>query len=348
LALANLEASWNLAVADDLAAYRVTDANASFFALEDRYNQSGSNAQTELHCPRHALARPIDYYVTMPAFYEDRDGWREASKPFFAFEAQATNFAANYVLSGNPAYARCLIALLSAWADRHALLAFDYDGNHGQAWYAIQWTTATAGLAYSVVRAEPSLSKADRRKIEAWLSSVVTKHISYPGNRTSCCNNHLYWRGLGAAIIGVVTEDDDLFHFGIAAYRAALQSMNPDGSLPLEVARGARALHYQNFAILPLIFIAEVAARQGYDLYSLEIEGRQIHLAVGFLLNALDNPKSLQRYAETKQDTSFVDRGEELNWLEPYHRRFPSHTTGRWLNRLRPLSHTWSGGPSTL
>jgi poly(beta-D-mannuronate) lyase len=360
LALAGLAASGGRGAADDFAAYRVTDPNASFFAVDQRRNGVWPASQTanqtaslatplaEAHCPEESLARPIDYFVTIPAFYQDRDGWRQASQPFFAFESQATGFAAAYARTGEPVHAHCLLDLLSSWADRRALLAFDYEGNHGQAWYAIQWAAATAGLAYSIVRSEPSLSSRRRRAVEAWLTAVVTKQIGYPGNPISCCNNHRYWRGLEAAIVGVVTGNDRLFQYGIRAYRAALTSMNPDGSLPHEMDRGKRALHYQNFAILPLIFIAEIAARQGYDLYGMAIDGRDIHLAVGFLLRAIEDPAGLSRHTSDKQDVGFIDRRDELNWLEPYHRRFPGTETAQWLPRLRPLSHNWTGGPSTL
>ena len=356
LALAGLAASSGRGVADELAAYRVTDHNASFFAVDHRRNgfrparqAAGLAAPLPANrCPEESLARPIDTFVTIPAFYQDREGWREASAPFFAFEAQVTGFAANYVRTGESVHAHCLLNLLSFWADRGALLAFDYEGNHGQAWYAIQWAAATAGLAYSIVRAEPSLSDGRRRAVEDWLAAVVTKQTGYPGNPVSCCNNHRYWRGLQAAIVGVVTGDDRLFQYGIRAYRAALTSMNPDGSLPHEMDRGKRALHYQNFAILPLVFIAEIAARQGYDLYGLAVDGRDIHLAVGFLMRAIEDPAVLRRYTSEEQDVRFIDRRDELNWLEPYHRRFPAPETAPWLTRLRPLSHNWTGGPGTL
>lgn len=346
--LAGFTASGGRSAADELAAYRVTDPNASFFAVENLRREAWPIGQPPDSCPEESLAQPIDYFVTIPAFYQDRDGWRQASQPFFAFESQVTGLAAAYARTGEPGPALCLLELLSSWADRRALLAFDYDGNHGQAWYAIQWAAATAGLAYSIVRSEPSLSKPRKRAVEAWLAAVVTNQIGYPGNPISCCNNHRYWRGLEAAIVGVAAGDDRLFQYGIRAYRAALKSMNPDGSLPHEMDRGKRALHYQNFAILPLVFIAEIAARQGYDLYGLEIDGRDLHLAVGFLMRAMEDPAALRRYTLDAQDLGFIERRDELNWLEPYHRRFPGPETASWLTRLRPLSHNWTGGPGTL
>jgi len=346
LALAGLNTAGGTADATDLAAYRVTDPNASFFAVDLR--RHGATPISANGCSRDSLARPIDYFVIMPAYYRDLAGWRQASRPFFAFEAQAAGFAADYVRTGDAVYAHCLLGLLSFWAERRALLAFDYDGNHGQAWYAVQWTAATAGLAYSIVRSEPSLNDGQRQEVEDWLAAVVTHQIGFPGNATSCCNNHLYWRGLEAAIVGVVAGNDRLFGYGIRAYAAALRSMNADGSLPHEMDRGRRALHYQNFAVLPLVFIAEIAARQGYDLYGLKVDGRDLHLAVRFLLRAMDDPALLRRYTADDQDSRFIDRRDELNWLEPYHRRFPSPETARWLKRLRPLAHNWTGGPATL
>jgi poly(beta-D-mannuronate) lyase len=348
LLLAGLLGLAGQGAADDLAAYRVTDPNASFFAVDQRLSAVTPTSQTAAPCPEDSLARPIDHFVTIPAFYQDREGWRRASRPFFAFEAQATGFAEAYVRTGAPVHARCLVALLSFWAEWRALLAFDYHGNHGQAWYAIQWSAAAAGLAYSIVRSEPSLSDRRKRAVEDWLVAVASKQIGYPGNELSCCNNHRAWRGLQAAIVGVVAGHDRLFQYGVAAYRAALASMNPNGSLPHEMERGERALHYQNFAILPLVFIAEIAARQGYDLYGMKVDGRDLRLAVDFLLRALDDPRALRPYSDTAQDLAFIERRDELNWLEPYHRRFPGPKTARWLNRLRPLVHNWTGGPATL
>ncbi|MGH6912099.1 MAG: alginate lyase family protein, partial [Geminicoccales bacterium] len=163
-----------------------------------------------------------------------------------------------------------------------------------------------------------------------------------------CCNNHLYWRGLQAAIVGVVAEDDALFQYGVRAYRSALRDMNDDGSFRLEMARGRRAIHYQNFALLPLIYIAEVASRQGYDLYGATVDGKSIHHAVGFLLSALEDPTLVRRYTDAEQDLGFVRKGMELNWLEPYQRRFPTPRIARLLAQVRPVAHRWSGGPSTL
>ncbi len=117
------------------------------------------------------------------------------------------------------------------------------------------------------------------------------------------------------------------------------------------MVRGYRALHYQDFALTPLVHIAEIAARQGYDLYSLEIDGKDLHRAVRFLAAAIDNPKLVSRYTKATQDLGFsYHPAGGLNWLEPYYRRFPDEQVARLLKtsmKTRPISHRWTGA-STL
>ena len=77
--------------------------------------------------------------------------------------------------------------------------------------------------------------------------------------------------------------------------------MRADGSLPLETARGARALWYQRHAIASLVAIAEIAAVQGYDLYALSADGRSLHQAVEFLARGLAEPALVLPYAAANE-----------------------------------------------
>ena len=141
----------------------------------------------------------------------------------------------------------------------------------------------------------------------------------------------------------------------------------PDGSLPLETARGARALWYQRHAIASLVAIAEMAAVQGYDLYAISLDGRSLHQAIDFLARALADPSLVLPYAHANhqpgqyanylvQDLSFMARrGHErhyMAWLEPYRARFPERAATRSLVQLlgefdpqpRPMVDEFSGG----
>jgi poly(beta-D-mannuronate) lyase len=146
--------------------------------------------------------------------------------------------------------------------------------------------------------------------------------------------------------------------------------MRTDGSLPLEVARGSKALWYQRQAIASLVTIAEMAAVQGYDLYAIEIEGRSLHGAIDFLARAIERPGIVLPYARANrkpgefrnyavQDRTFmVQRGHErhyMAWIEAYRARFPTRAATRQLVRLfdqyqadpRPMIDEFSGGNMT-
>jgi len=338
--------------------FKVNDSNASYFDVQERVRfikkdnvpifRSSVARHYEFDCSTHTIPGPVDYYLVMPAFYKNRSGWIEAWAPLRKFENYVTRLANLYVTTGKKSYAQCLVDVLVEWAEKESLLKFDYEGNDHQAWFAIEWTTSSAGFAYSIIRDNDSLKPKERIKIEHWLNRVAKKQISYPGGPTSCCNNHSYWRGLEAAIVGVVTNDNDLFRFGIKKYISAINSMNKNGSFPLEMARGNRAIHYQNFAILPLVYIAEIAARQGYDLYSQSVDGKDLHLAINFLMRCIEDNNVVKRYTTSIQDTSFISKKGELNWMEPYIRRFKNKKIEAILEDRRPVSHIWSGGCSTL
>jgi poly(beta-D-mannuronate) lyase len=286
-------------------------------------------------------------FLTVPPFYGDRTAYAAATVSLRNFQGSVTDMAEFYFVTQDAVYAKCVVRLLESWASKDALLNFEHS-NGRQAWYDSVWTTVSAALAYSIVRDDPGVQAESRQTIDDWLNNVTKKHLSISGGPRDCCNNHFYWRGLEAAIVGVVTNDQALFSAAIKTYRRALSSIDKDGSLPLEMARGERAIHYQNFAILPLVYIAEIANHQGENLYAVTVDGRSLHAAVGFLLDAIHNPRIVEIYTDKPQDLSFVDQRGELNWMEPYNARFSDPRIEAILAGRRPVIHRYGGGNSTL
>ena len=180
-------------------------------------------------------------------------------------------------------------------------------------------------------------------------------------------NNHGYLSDSVTMAWGIVRGQHTLFRIGVARFLDALDQMRPDGSLPLETARGARALYYQRHAISSLIAIAEMAAAQGYDLYRLEsVNHASLRRAIEFLTEGIANPAVVLPYAEANvnpgpsdnylvQDLSFLAlRGHGrhyMAWAEPYIARFPQDSASERLRGLfeqfnveRPLIDEFSGG----
>ncbi|MGI9450767.1 MAG: alginate lyase family protein [Geminicoccaceae bacterium] len=343
----------------DLERYVVTDPHAGYFDVAARMQWL---KQTEAPIVKHQIERLIkevgcrdkltlpiiDHKLRMPAFYQDREAWREAIRPLFAFEDAVSDLAGAYVASGDRYFADCLIDLLHAWAMADALTKFHYTSTERQAWFNIEDMLFAAGLAYSVVRNRVNDRAIEREKIDAWLAKAARIHLSIDGGPSSCCNNHFYRRALYAAVIGILNRDHELFRVGVSALYSALHEMGERGELPREIERDDRAIHYQNYALLYLVPIAELIERQGYPAYALSIDGRTLHDAVALTLETLEEPAMLRDLAPTAQDLRFIGDKQYFAWMEIYLGRFRNPRMERWLAERRPIYNRSAGGYVTL
>jgi poly(beta-D-mannuronate) lyase len=122
--------------------------------------------------------------------------------------------------------------------------------------------------------------------------------------------------------------------------------MNPDGSFPLEMARHENALRYQNFALAPLVMIAELAARQGTDIYRIRVIGHTIADAVDFLVRASANLDLMKQYASEPQTFSLFSGKRLPAWTEFWAARHPGEPWSSLLDK--PIFDSNVGGNATL
>jgi poly(beta-D-mannuronate) lyase len=226
-----------------------------------------------------------------------------ATRIYALFESRITAGMNQYLASGSHAESACALAQLDAWAQAHALL--DYDRQESpQAWSQVEWTLSAAGITDSVLVDDSTLDPARQQRVAAWLRTASHKDISFerPGDSN---NNHHYWRALQATAIGVATSDDKLFRFGIHAYQEAIGEIDPRGAFPKEMARHENAIHYQGFALQPLVLIAQFAARQGLDLYAYQAHGHTLRDAIVFFGRAVDEPNLVEPYTNDAQLRNF-------------------------------------------
>jgi poly(beta-D-mannuronate) lyase len=264
------------------------------------------------------------------------------------------------------------LGLLDRWARGDGLARIAQPS--ANVYYALDRTMLPTLVAFALVRDDPALTPDRRERIERWLAHLVrlrgsARPESASGDVTAR-NNHAYLRASVSMAWGALRGDAGGFRAGIDAYRQALRDMRADGSLPLETRRGARALWYQRHAIASLVTIAEMAAVQGRDLYAEEIDGRSLHRAIRFLLDAIDDPRRVAAYAAADvnpridgdpraQDLSFLEpRGHGrhyMAWAEIYMARFPTRPEAQHLMALlrraepefRPMLDDYSGGNTT-
>jgi uncharacterized protein (TIGR03437 family) len=163
-----------------------------------------------------------------------------------------------------------------------------------------------------------------------------------------------------------ISRSDDLgFAQGIAQFYGALLQMRADGSFPLSAQLSACSSVYSNASLLHLVSIAEMAATQGYDLYSMKVDGKTLDTAINFMLDAFANPALLYQYSKAGEGVCFEGQpgdppdfsdyshpNSNLTWMEPYIARFPLSTTAARLRKIIgsnisappfPLMHTYTG-----
>ena len=217
-----------------------------------------------------------------------------ATRIYGMFESRITAGMNQYLATGSHSESACALAQLDAWAQAHSLLDYDREES-SQAWYQVEWTLLSAGITDSVLVNDSTLDPVQQQTVIAWLDAVARKDISFekPGDSG---NNHHYWRALAATAVGVTASDDKLFRFGVQTYKQAIDEIDPRGAFPKEMARHENAIHYQGFALQPLVLIAQFATRQDIDLYGYQAHGRTLRDAIVFFGRAFDDPGLVKPY----------------------------------------------------
>ena len=270
----------------------------------------------------------------------------EATRTYSAFEHRITSGMNQWVATGNQAEAACALQQLDAWAQAKALT--DYDPKAwSQSWYQAEWSLASAGVTESVLKQDTALDAAKQERVTKWLQRAAHNLISYE-ELAKAGNNHHYWRALAATSIGVLAADDTLFRFGVQTFHEAVGQEDANGAFPLEMARHENAIHYQSFALQPLVMIAELAERQSVDLYGYSEHGRTIRGAIQFLGKAIADPSVVRQYTNDEQKMSFSPGDvAELNF---YFARFGTDDVSDSLTNMlqHPAIAARIGGSTTV
>ncbi len=242
--------------------------------------------------------------------------------------------------------ATCALAWLDAWARQDAMLGEVTN----QGGYERKWTFCGIALAYLKIRDAPGLDPLAKARVEAWfrrLIAVVRRYYDQPPSRgiSDKINNHLYWAALAVAAGAVASDDRAALAWAMDKYRFALSQIASDGTLPLELARGQRALHYHLFAMTPLVMLAEIGTANGLDLYA--EGGGALGRLVACVLAGLADPAAFARRSGTKQELERLT-GWSIAWVEIWYARTRDHAAVSLLQRYRPARNNWLGGNVTL
>ncbi|MFL6675189.1 MAG: alginate lyase family protein [Massilia sp.] len=226
--------------------------------------------------------------------------------------------------------ARCALLWLSSWAKQKAMLG---TMTTNQSYYTRKWTLG--GLALSYAKLKPAASDAQRQVIDTWLKALADATMAHADAYTGARNNHYYWEGLAVTATGAVTGEVRYLDWGRKVFDSAMAQVAPDGSLPREMGRASKALHYHLFAVEPLVMMASI----------LDVHSPRLDQLVQFTLDSLANPSSIEK------STGFAQERHHgpISWKVVYDRHASPHPLpsptgwqprlGGDLNLANPLEH---------
>ena len=228
--------------------------------------------------------------------------------------------------------ARCALEWLEVWARDEALLGRVINKQAGA---ERRWTLAGAALSY--IKVKPAANPEQRQAIEAWLGKIAHAAQNDFAREASKHNNHWYWLGLGLGATAIATGDEALWTQARDIMQEAASAISTDGTLPLELAREARALHYHAFALMPLTALAELARSRGEDWYALN-DGA-LHRLVAITAQGIERPQIFKTLSGFDQEQPV---NMQYGWLPLYRLERPdAYANARFE---MPSGHYWLGG----
>ena len=278
--------------------------------------------------PTHSIIDPVR-----------QEAYRKSSDGVKSVGLEIVKAADTYRSTGSKQAAQCAMNQILTLAQEHSLAG---KMSSSQAYYVQGWVVGAISIAYLKVRETGLATPQQSEMIAAWLQSIGKQTVAYYEEHKKARNNHLYWAGVELAAIGVAADDPKDFAWAIGTYNTGVDQIQPDGTLPLEMARGSRALHYHLYALAPLVLLAEFGEANHMDLYA-RANGA-IHRLVNTSVAGLQDPTPFAKATNVQQEVPKTTSGDQIGWAPPYVKRFPNPTLEQKIQAAPSLSVFYLGG----
>ena len=232
----------------------------------------------------------------------------------------------------------------------------DHEGMHWNDTLTVNLYVASPMLAaYSFAKQIISIPQEEDRIIKNWFKKIVKKnqHLLYgktydyggASGTPKRAHNHALSSAVAHMQLGILIDNDKEFKKAFRNYESAIKHQRKDGSLPIEVRRGGRAMFYQGRAMNALAVIAIIAEQQGYNIWELDFKGKNYHNLVKFFIDFTENNELVFKYAKENRSPGPAknykvqdlksNSGSNWGWLYAYASRFPDHEN---IQRLKQWS----------
>lgn len=175
---------------------------------------------------------------------------------------------------------------------------------------------------------------------KSWLKKLAEQVIAEyeprrAANFTGYFNNHDYWAGWAVSSTGMALNNRELLIWGHTSLQMALQQVvvSSDGQyawLPYEVERGNLAAEYSNYAMIPLMLLANTARANDLELSDEELT--KLQLLGNFTALTVLKPTSLQQLTETQSTV----KPYKMIWVIPFIDEYPNNSLAKQLYSQDP------------
>jgi poly(beta-D-mannuronate) lyase len=265
----------------------------------------------------------------------------DAAAPLRRFEQIVLEQGDQYLASNgtDKRSSDCVLSQLDSWAGANALMGHFWATGEGHR----MWAVVGLSIAFLSVRDAPAQNQAAVQRVSRWLS--VLGHAIQKRCEAGVRNNVYDWAAAAAVASGVAAQDRELFDWGIEAGRNGTLEVSPDGSLPLELSRGQRALSYHSFALTALMLVAEFGRANGADIYSLN--DHALDRLANFILVSMQDESAIAQLSGVQQLPETV-KNPGLFWLEAYYARTGDKRVIPYLAKRRPITYLHFGNTTLL
>ncbi|HEX5467214.1 MAG TPA: alginate lyase family protein [Candidatus Limnocylindrales bacterium] len=273
--------------------------------------------------------------------------------PFVDDTAAAYGLALAYGLTGDAADATKAAHHIMAWVDT-TTTTVNACPDSGACQTSLIISRAAPGFVFAAALLAPSgaLSAEDTARFKAWLRAIILPAASRLENN---------WGDAGTFTRLAVTaylEDQEGFAAAVAKWRAQQDLIATDGHIPLEVRRESAGIGYTQEALDYKVAGAEIAARQGVDLWDYRgVGGATLRDAVDYLADYWFDPHSWPWYPDpTSPPLSGMWEIAYQHWPTPawqpiIEQRRPydaqGHSAVRWTTLTNGLPFDGSAGDPT-
>jgi poly(beta-D-mannuronate) lyase len=311
----------------------ITDAAYACPAIAHIASDLVTDGFYRLDDPTHSIIDP----VRQEAYKKSSDGVK-------AVGMGVVKAADDYRTTGSRKAAECAMAQILTLAQERSLAG---KMSSNQAYYVQGWVVGAVAIAYLKIRETNVATPQQEETVAKWMERVGEQTKNYYDTHKrvghgDSQNNHLYWAGVELAAIGVAANNRKDFDWAMATYDNGVDQIKPDGALPLEMARGSRALHYHLYALAPLVLLAEFGEANHLDLYG-HANGA-IHRLVNFSVGGMQDPTPFAKATGVQQEVPKTITGDQIGWAPPYVERFPDPALERMVQAAPTLSVYYLGG----